>query len=83
MTLPTDREPHDCIAELYAICSSRPELTYEPLSNADFLLNTDDSTFWDDNSSNRVAYAIFTDSEVLGMILFHVTSQHKEQSSLR
>lgn len=30
MPLPTDGDPHDCVAELDVICSPRPDLTDEP-----------------------------------------------------
>lgn len=45
MPLPTDVDPHDCVAELDVICSPRPDLTDEPRTNADFVLYTDGSAF--------------------------------------
>lgn len=45
MPLPTDVDPHDCVAELDVICSPRPDLTDEPRTNAVFVLYTDGSAF--------------------------------------
>lgn len=45
MPLPTDGDPHDCVAELDVICSPRPDLTDEPRTNADFVLYTAGSAF--------------------------------------
>lgn len=66
MPLTTDKEPHDCVAELEVVCTPRPDLTDEPLTNPDFVLYTDGSAFRDSNGGNRVGYAVVTDSEVLG-----------------
>lgn len=44
MPLPTDGDPHDCVAELEVVCSSRPQLTDEPLINPYFLKG--EGTVW-------------------------------------
>lgn len=67
----------NCIAELEIICSPRSDLTDEPLVNADFVLYTDGSAFCNDNGTNRVGYAIVTDSEVLcsDSLPHHISAQ--------
>ncbi|XP_075888301.1 uncharacterized protein LOC142892193 isoform X2 [Nelusetta ayraudi] len=84
MPLPTDGEPHNCIAELETICSPRPDLTDEPFANADFVFYTDGSAFRDDKGTNRVGYAVVTDSEVVcsDSLPCHLSAQGAELVAL-
>lgn len=81
--LPTDGEPHDYVAELDIICSPRPDLTENPLPNADFVLYTDGSAFRDDGGTNRVGYAV-NDSAVLcsASLPCHLSAQGAELIAL-
>lgn len=65
MPLPTDADPRDCVAELEVVCSPRPDLTDEPLTNPGFLLYTDGSASRDEEGTNRVGFAVVSDSAVL------------------
>lgn len=84
MHLPTDGEPHDCLAELEMVCTLRPDLTDEPLTNAGFVLYTDGSAFREDTGTNRVGYAVVTDSEVLSSdsLPCHLSAQGAELLAL-
>lgn len=84
MPLPTDGEPHDCIAEVDKVYTPRPDLTDEPIASADLVFYTDGSAFRDDNGTNRVGYAVVSDYEVIcsASLPCHLSAQGAELVAL-
>ena len=81
---PEDGEPHDCLAELEISCSPRPDLSDQPLTNPDFVLYSDGSSSRDAKGTNRVGYAVVSDSSVLtsGSLPCHMSAQAAELVAL-
>ncbi|XP_058510228.1 protein NYNRIN-like [Solea solea] len=66
LPLPQDGEPHDCMAELSASCSPRPDLTETPLTNPDLVLYVDGSASRDPATGLcRVGFAVCSDYDVM------------------
>ncbi|KAK7880248.1 hypothetical protein WMY93_033086, partial [Mugilogobius chulae] len=51
---PEEGEPHSCIAAIEQVCSSRPDLREEPLTNPDLILFVDGSASRDPNGGETV-----------------------------
>nr|XP_043874560.1 protein NYNRIN-like [Solea senegalensis] len=66
LPLPQDGEPHDCMAELSASCSPRPDLTETPLTNPDLVLYVDGSASRDPVTGLcHVGFAVCSDYDVM------------------
>ncbi|KAK7925340.1 hypothetical protein WMY93_007650 [Mugilogobius chulae] len=82
---PEEGEPHSCIAAIEQVCSSRPDLQEEPLTNPDLILFVDGSASRDPNGGkNRVGFAVCTESEVVasGSLPSHYSAQTAELVAL-
>ncbi|CAM4612998.1 unnamed protein product [Caretta caretta] len=58
LPLPSDGEPHDCLATVSAITVPRPDLSDVPLPNSDLVLFTDGSCYRNDQAHLLAGYAV-------------------------
>lgn len=66
LPLPEDGEPHDCMAELTAVCSPRSDLSDVPLVNPDFVFYVDGSASRDPVTGHcRAGYAVCSDHDTI------------------
>jgi ribonuclease HI/transposase InsO family protein len=64
LPLPEDAEDHNCLQILAEMHGTRPDLTDQPLPDADFTWYTDGSSFLD-NGERRAGAAITTETKVI------------------
>ncbi|KAK7925084.1 hypothetical protein WMY93_007394 [Mugilogobius chulae] len=82
---PDEGEPHSCIAAIQQVCSPRPDLQEEPLTNPDLILYVDGSASRDPNGGkNRVGFSVCTDNGVVasGRLPPHFSAQTAELVAL-
>ncbi|XP_055459968.1 uncharacterized protein LOC129674107 [Psammomys obesus] len=64
LPLPESPETHDCLQILAEVHGTRPDLTNQPLPDADFTWYTDGSSFLD-NGERRAGAAVTTETKVI------------------
>uniref|UniRef100_A0AAQ4QZA3 Uncharacterized protein n=1 Tax=Gasterosteus aculeatus aculeatus TaxID=481459 RepID=A0AAQ4QZA3_GASAC len=82
---PEDGEEHNCLAELEAQCTPRPDLADTPLLNSDMVMYVDGSATRDPlTGSNLVGFSVVSDSAVLcsGPLPCHLSAQAAELIAL-
>uniref|UniRef100_A0AAQ4RT80 ribonuclease H n=1 Tax=Gasterosteus aculeatus aculeatus TaxID=481459 RepID=A0AAQ4RT80_GASAC len=82
---PEDGEEHNCLAELEAQCTPRPDLADTPLLNSDVVMYVDGSASRDPlTGSNLVGFSVVSDSTVLcsGPLPCHLSAQAAELIAL-
>uniref|UniRef100_A0AAQ4P2X0 ribonuclease H n=1 Tax=Gasterosteus aculeatus aculeatus TaxID=481459 RepID=A0AAQ4P2X0_GASAC len=82
---PEDGEEHNCLAELEAQCTPRPDLADTPLLNSDMVMYVDGSASRDPlTGSNLVGFSVVSDSTVLcsGPLPCHLSAQAAELIAL-
>ncbi|XP_062419418.1 uncharacterized protein LOC119228347 isoform X2 [Pungitius pungitius] len=85
LPIPGDGEDHNCLAELQAQCTPRPDLVDTPLTNSDMVMYVDGSASRDPQSGeNCVGFAVVSDSGVLcsGPLPCHLSAQAAELIAL-
>ncbi|CAM4585544.1 unnamed protein product [Caretta caretta] len=65
LPLPSDGEPHDCLATVSAITVPRPDLSDVPLPNSDLVLFTDGSCYRNDQGHLLARYAVVSLCETI------------------
>ncbi|CAM4434662.1 unnamed protein product [Lepidochelys kempii] len=65
LPLPSDGEPHDCLATVSAITVPRPDLSDVPLPNSDLVLFTDGSCYRNDQGHLLAGYTVVSLSETI------------------
>nr|XP_040024962.1 uncharacterized protein LOC120812815 [Gasterosteus aculeatus aculeatus]XP_040024964.1 uncharacterized protein LOC120812817 [Gasterosteus aculeatus aculeatus] len=85
LPIPGDGEAHNCLAELQAQCTPRPDLVDTPLTNSDMVMYVDGSASRDPQpGENRVGFAVVSESGVLcsGPLPCHLSAQAAELIAL-